>query len=174
VASYGAQEAYRVVPARTHPRLSLGYFGYSVPLAKFTRSSGRVLFDRKMRTASADVVLETESIDTGYPAIDRLLRGDEFLHVERFPTAIFRSSQVAFVGERPVSIDGTLTLKGATRPVRLVVQSFKRLPPSSRKKETLVVSAVANVRRSDFGVGWVIPNVGDEIRVDIEIEVEKE
>lgn len=170
----GAPEAYIVDPARTHSRLSLAYFDYAVPLARFNRSAGRVVFDRALRTASADVLVDTDSIDTGHSAIDRLIQGEEFLDTARYPKAVFRSSRVSFVGDRPVRIDGTLTLKGVTQPVSLVVNSFRRLSPHGRKRETLAVGAFTTVRRSDFGLGGLVPHVGDAIRVDIEIEVVRE
>ena len=173
-AAQAAPEAYLVDPARTQPRLSLAYFGYAVPLARFKRSSGRVVFDRVLRTASADVIVDTDSIDTGHSAIDRLIQGEEFLNTARYPKAVFRSSRVHFVGDRPVKIDGTLTLKGVTQRVDLVVNSFRRLSPPARRRETLAVGAFSTVKRSDFGLGGLVPHVGDAIRVDIEIEVVRE
>lgn len=170
----GAPEAYVVDPARTHPRLSLAYIGYAVPLARFNRSSGRVVLDRAMRTASVDVFVHTDSIDTGYSAIDRLIQGEAFLDAARYPKAVFRSFRVHFVGDRPVRIDGTLTLKGVTQPVKLMVNSFRRLSPPGRKSETLAVGALATIRRSDFGLGGLVPNIGDEILVDVEIEMVRE
>lgn len=174
VASYGAPEVYLVNSDRTRPLLYLGYFGYWAPVGRFNRSSGRVVFDSAGRSASVEVILDTESIDTGYPGVDQLLRGGEFLNTATYPKAVFRSSRVHFVGDRPVKIDGTLTVKGVTQPITLVVNSFRRLPPPIRHKETLAVGAASTVRRADFGMGGVMPNFGNEIRVEIDIEVVRE
>jgi polyisoprenoid-binding protein YceI len=172
--AHGAPEAYLVEPARTRARLSLVYFGYPVPLAQFKKTTGRVVFDGAARSASVDVVVDIDSIDTGHPAIDRVVQGEEFLQAATFPKAAFRSTRVHFVGDRPAMIEGTLTLRGVTQPVGLTVTSYRRLSAANRKKETIEVAAFSTVRRSIFGFGGLLPHFGDEIRVDIAIEVTRE
>lgn len=172
--AHGAPEAYLVEPTRTRPRLSLVYFGYPVPLAQFKRTTGRVVIDKAARSASVDVVVDIDSIDTGHSAIDRVVQGEEFLQAEKFPKAVFRSSRVHFVGDRPAMIEGALTLRGVTQPVSLAVTSYRRLSAANRRKETIEVTAFSTVRRSVFGFGGLFPHFGDEIRVDIAIEVTRE
>jgi hypothetical protein len=48
------------------------------------------------------------------------------------------------------------------------------LSAANRKKETIEVAAFSTVRRSIFGFGGLLPHFGDEIRVDIAIEVTRE
>lgn len=49
-------------------------------------------------------------------------------------------------GRRPVSLNGSLTLAGVTRPVIMLIRSFKAIPG------TLSIEGEQNIKMTDFGV----------------------
>ncbi len=81
---------------------------------------------------------------------------------------------MVFEGDKPVAVEGNLTLKGVTNPVTLKVTSFKAMPHPMLKKDAIGANATTTVKRTDFNMGKYAPNVGDEVTIDIAIEAIKQ
>ena len=96
------------------------------------------------------------------------------LNTAKHPTATFKSTQVTFDGDKPVTIDGELTIKGVTRPVTLTVNHFATMPHPMMKKDAIGANATTKVKRTDFNMGKNAPYVGDEVTIDIAIEAVKQ
>jgi polyisoprenoid-binding protein YceI len=79
-----------------------------------------------------------------------------------------------FEGDKPVAVEGNLTLKGVTRPVTLTVTSFQAMPHPMLKKDAIGANAYVVVKRSEFNAGKYAPYVGDEVRIDVAVEAIKE
>lgn len=165
-----APETYTIDNTHTYPRFAYSHFGFSTQLSRFNKTSGKVVLDKAARTASVDVVIDTTSVDTGYPLFNTHIQGEDFLDTAKYPTATFKSTAVRFDGDKPVAIDGNLTLKGVTRPVTLTVSSFQNMAHPMLKKDAIGANASTVVKRSDFNAGKYAPNVGDEVTISIAIE----
>src|SRR3546814_3657598 len=104
------------------------------------------------------------SIDTGFEMFDGHIQGADFLDTAKFPTATFKSTKVIFEGDKPVSIEGNLTIKGITKPVTLTVTSFFNGPHPMLKKDSIGANATTVIKRSEFNAGKFAPGVGDDVR----------
>lgn len=172
--AFAAPEVFVIDNNHTTPSFSYDHFGFSVQTARFNKTSGRIVLDREAKAGSVDVVIDTRSVDTVSPQLNEHIQGPDFLDTKAFPSATFKSTSVAFDGDRPVAIDGNLTLKGVTRPVSLKVTHYQLgLNPIINKKE-IGANAVAIVKRSDFNAAKYAPNVGDEVTISIAIEAHKD
>lgn len=169
-----APETYVVEGTHTYPRFSYSHFGYSTQLSRFDKTTGKVVLDKAAKTGAVDIVIDTRSVNTGYPTFNEHIQGEDFLDTAKYPTATFKSTKVVFEGDKPVAIEGNLTLKGVTRPVTLTVTSFQAMPHPMLKKDALGANATTTVKRSEFNAGKYAPHVGDEVRIDIAIEAIKE
>lgn len=169
-----APETYVVEGTHTYPRFYYSHFGYSTQLSRFDKTTGKVVFDKAARTGAVDIVIDTRSVNTGYPTFNEHIQGEDFLDTAKYPTATFKSTKVVFEGDKPVAIEGNLTLKGVTKPVTLTVTSFQAMPHPMLKKDALGANATTTVKRSEFNAGKYAPHVGDEVRIDIAIEAIKE
>lgn len=169
-----APETYVVEGTHTYPRFSYSHFGYSTQLSRFDKTTGKVVFDKAARTGAVDIVIDTRSVNTGYPTFNEHIQGEDFLDTAKYPTATFKSTKVVFEGDKPVAIEGNLTLKGVTKPVTLTVTSFQAMPHPMLKKDAFGANATTTVKRSEFNAGKYAPHVGDEVRIDIAIEAIKE
>lgn len=129
-----------------------------------------MVLDKAAKTATVDMEIDARSVDTGSTIFDEHIQGEDFLDTARYPTATFQSTRVIFADDKPVAIEGKLTLKGVTRPVTLTVTSFQAMPHPMLKKDAIGANAWTVVKRSDFNAGKYAPNVGDEVRIDIAIE----
>ena len=169
-----APETFVVDGTHTFPRFSYSHFGFSTQLSHFNKTTGKVVLDKAAKTATVDIEIDTKSVDTGYATFNEHIQGEDFLDTAKYPTATFKSSKVVFEGDKPVAIEGLLTLKGVTKPVTLTVSSYKAMPHPMMKKDAIGANAWTVVKRSEFNAGKYAPNVGDEVRIDIAIEAIKQ
>ena len=169
-----APETFVVDGTHTFPRFSYSHFGFSTQLSHFNKTTGKVVLDKAAKTATVDIEIDTKSVDTGYATFNEHIQGEDFLDTAKYPTATFKSSKVVFEGDKPIAIEGLLTLKGVTKPVTLTASSYKAMPHPMMKKDAIGANAWTVVKRSEFNAGKYAPNVGDEVRIDIAIEAIKQ
>ncbi len=172
--AFAVPETFIIDNNHTNPSFSYSHFGFTIQTARFNKTSGSVVLDRTAKTGAVDVVIDTRSVDTVSPQLNEHIQGPDFLDTAAFPTATFKSTKVAFDGDRPVAIDGNLTMKGVTRPITLKVTSYQLAPHPFAKKDAIGANAVATVKRSEFNAGKYAPNVGDDVTISIAIEAIKE
>ena len=169
-AAQAAPLTYNVDGSHTFPRFSYSHFGYSTQLSRFDKTTGSVVFDAEAKTGSVDIVIDMNSVDTGFADFNGHIQGEDFLDTAKFPQATFKSTKVVFEGDKPKTIEGNLTIKGVTKPVTLTVTSFQAMPHPMMKKPALGANAFTVIKRTEFNAGKYAPYVGDEVRIDIALE----
>ncbi len=169
-----APETYVLDSAHSYPRFSYNHFGYSTQVSRFNKTTGKIIYDKEAKTASVDIVIDTTSVDSGFPVFNEHLRSEDFFDTAKYPTATFKSTKVIFEGDKPSAIEGKLTIKGISKPVTLTVTTFHAMPHPTNKKDAIGANAFTTVKRSEFNAGKYAPNVGDEIRIDLGVEAIKE
>lgn len=169
-----APETYVIDGSHTYPRFSYSHMGFSTQLSRFSNTSGKVVFDKAAKRGDVDIVIDMNSVDTGFEKFDEHLRSADFFETAKFPKATFKSTKVTFDGDKPSKVEGNLTIKGITRPVTLTVSSFQAMPHPMLKKDAIGANAHTVIKRSDFGAGMYAPHVSDDVRIDIAIEAVKE
>lgn len=173
-AAFAAPETYVLDGSHTFPRFSYSHFGLSTQLSRFNKTTGKIVLDKEARTGSVDVVIDTKSVDTGFDIFNGHIQGEDFLDTEKYPTATFKSTQVRFEGDKPVAVEGNLTIKGVTNPVTLTITSFVLQPHPMMKKDAIGANATTKIKRTEFNAGKYAPNVGDEVTIDLAVEAIKE
>jgi polyisoprenoid-binding protein YceI len=141
---------------------------------KFTKFEGEIVTAENPLDSSVTATVDLSSIDTGNPDRDNHLRSADFFEVEKHPTMTYRSTGIRRDGE-DFLVDGELTLKGVTKPLTLHVE-LGGFGPDPYGGTRAGFSAIAEIKRSDFGVdfnavletGGVV--VGDKISLILEIE----
>lgn len=168
-----APETYTVDGTHTFPRFSYSHFGMSTQLSRFNSTTGTVVLDKAAKTGSVDVAIDMKSVDTGYETFNGHIQGEDFLDTAKYPTATFKSTKVNFKGDKPVSVDGNLTIKGVTKPVTLKVTNFINMPHPMLKTDAIGADASVVIKRSEFNAGKFAPHVGDDVTVTISLEAVK-
>ena len=181
LAAFAAPENYTMDPYHTYPQFEVSHLGFSHMRGRFDRTTGKFTVDRAARTGSLELVVQTASISTGDNdkgsrprARDEHLRSPDFFNVAEFPTMTFKGTGVRFQGDNVQSIDGQITLLGVTRPLTITLDTWKCGPHPVSKKEMCGGNAQGTVKRSDFGMKFGIPAVGDELKLWIEFEAYKD
>lgn len=177
LAALGAPETYVLDPTHTIPVFSISHFGMSTVYGKFERSSGKVVLDRAAKSGSIEVKVPTATVSTGdskrsdgQRSRDEHLRTADFFNVAEFPEMVFKSTKLNFAGDKVESVEGTLTLLGVTKPLRLTAASFNCGPNPVSKKEMCGADLVGSIKRTDFGMKYAVPAVSDEVKLLIAVE----
>lgn len=172
-------ENYMIDPYHTFPYFELEHLGTAMIRGRFDKTAGKFTLDRGARTAALEVVIQADSVTTGdnerggRPRTrDEHLKNADFFNVAEFPTLTYRSTSVKFAGDNPETIEGNLTLLGVTKPVALKVERWKCQPdPRVQGKRFMCGgNATGSFKRSDYGMKFGIPNIGDEVRLWVMIE----
>jgi len=172
--AFAAPVSYGVEANHTFPRFSYTHLGFTTQQSRFDKTTGTVVYDKEGRTGSVDIKIETSSVSTGSTLFNQHIQAEDFLDTGKTPTVTFKSTKVNFDGDKPVSIEGDLTMKGITKRVTLTVTRFLAAPHPIQKKDTIGADAYTIVKRTDFNMGKYAPAVSDEVRIDIAIEALKQ
>ncbi len=173
-AAIAAPETFNIDAGHTAPRFEYSHFGYSIQQHRFDKTSGKIVLDRAAKTGSVDVTIDTTSVNTGLALFNGHIQGADFFDTAKYPAITFKSTAVKFDGDKPMAIEGNLTIKGVTKPVTLTVTHFHTMPHPMLKKDAIGANAVAKIKRSEFNMGKYAPNVGDEVTLTIAVEAVKE
>jgi len=176
-AAIAAPENYTLDPYHTFPQFEVDHLGVSTMRGGFTKSSGKFTIDHAAKTGSVELTVETASITTGdgdrgaRPRTrDEHLRTADFFNVAEFPRMTFKSTGVKFSGDGPAEIAGNLTLLGVTKPVTLKIERWTCKDNPMSKKPMCGGNASAALKRSDFGMKYGIPVLGDDLKLFFEFE----
>jgi polyisoprenoid-binding protein YceI len=118
--------------------------------------------------------VKVASAQTKSDTLTQHLMGADFFDAERFPEITFRSSRLTITGD-DVVLEGELTMKGETRPLKAtgaIAGPSEDFMGNTRLGFTLT----ATIDRTDFGVSWNadLPNGGKALADDVELTVELE
>jgi Uncharacterized conserved protein len=165
-----APSTYNIDNSHTYPHFSYSHLGYSTQTHKFDKTSGKVVMDFDAKTGSVDVTIDATSVNTGFALFDEHIQAEDFFHTAKYPTITFKSTDMKFKGNKPVSVAGDLTIKGVTKPVKLDITHFKCMPHPMLKAPACGANATAKVKRSEFNMGKNVPFVSDEVTLTLAIE----
>jgi polyisoprenoid-binding protein YceI len=168
-----APETYEIDSRHTFPSFEVNHLGFSTQRGRFNITTGTVVLDKAARKASADVSINVRSIDTGLDKLEAHLVAEDFFDAGKYPTITFKSTTSQFQGDKLVALDGNLTMRGVTKPVKLTVATFNCAMHPMLKKQACGADAVTTIKRSDYGINYALPAVGDEVKLLIQIEAVK-
>jgi len=170
-----APETYSIDPTHSAARFGYDHLGWTFQQHRFDQMTGKIVYDRAAKTGSVDVTIDAKSVNTGYAVFNGQIQGEELFDTAKYPTITYKSTGVKFDGDKLVSIDGDLTIKGITKPVTLTVVSFVAGPhPVQKKREGIGANAVAKIKRSDFNILKQLPIVADDVSLSFTVQAFKD
>lgn len=103
--------------AHAFVNFKIKHLGYSWLHGRFNTFDGKFNYDAKSPNASQIMVnIDTTSLDSNHAERDKHLRGKEFLNVDKYPTATFKSTSIKFEDDSG-QITGDFTLHGVTKTI---------------------------------------------------------
>jgi len=181
LAAFAQAETYKVDSLHSFPHFAVDHLGVSTIWGRFDKMSGTFTIDRAGHKGAVELAIETASVTTGdidkgaRPRTrDEHLRQADFFNVAEFPRMTYKSTNVKFNGDAPSEIEGQLTLLGVTKPVTMKVDRWVCKDHPISKKPMCGGNASGSFKRTDFGMKYGVPALGDEIRLLISFEGYKE
>ncbi|MEM9170031.1 MAG: YceI family protein [Pseudomonadota bacterium] len=165
---YKADQGHRYIA------FTYSHQGFSNPIIAVDDWTADLNWDAADVTKSTvNVTIQTASIDTGVEAFDKHIKSGDMFDVEKHPTITFTSTSVEKTGDDTGKITGDLTIKGVTKPVVLDATFNKAAFVDRAETHKIGFSAKTTIMRSEFGVDYAVPFVGDAVEIVIESEFDR-
>ena len=171
--AFAAPSTYSTDANHTFAQFEYNHLGFSKQTSRFNTVTGTVTIDQAAKKGSADIIIDTKSVDTGSTLFNGPIQSEDFLSTTQFPTATFQSNDMIFKGDKPVELKGILTLKGVSKPVTLAITHFECKKHPMSGVDYCGANAETKVKRTEFNMGKYAPNVGDDVTIMIAIEAAK-
>jgi len=162
---------YVIDPTHTFVMYEMGHYGTTTNRGRFSTKDGSVKIDRTGTSGKVDVTMDISSINTGVDLLNRHVLSKDFFNVAEFPTGRVVADKIDFSGDKVSEVDGTLTLMGQTRPVKLKANRFGCYLSPLIKRQVCGGDFETTVERSQWGINWGI-NFGFENKVRLLVQVE--
>lgn len=169
-----AADRYSIDARHTYPYFQVSHLGFSHQAGRFNKVTGSISLDAEAGQGSVQVSIDTASIDMGLEDWDKHMRSADFFNVEQYPNMTFSADRFAFEGGKPVAAEGSLTLLGVTKPVKLAIANFSCGIHPLNRKSVCGANLTTSIKRSEFGMTKYLPGVGDEVYISIPVEAIKE
>jgi polyisoprenoid-binding protein YceI len=167
-----AQQVWQIDPVHTNAQFSCRHMGISTVRGSFTKTTGTVQYDPSDPSKTAiDATIDVNSIDTRNDMRDKDLKSDHFFDVAKYPTLTFKSKSAQAAGSGKLKVTGDLTIHGVTKEVVLNVDGPSAPMKDPRGNMHMGAAASTVVNRSDFGMNNMQGMVGNEININIDVEV---
>jgi polyisoprenoid-binding protein YceI len=164
--SAGAGEYYALDKAHTVILFSVSNLGVWDITGAFSKYDGYVIFSREDPDKDrVSVTLYAAGIHTQDANLDEELQGEQFFNAARFPQIRFTSTGIRFADKDNADIQGHLDLLGVRRPVTLHVHY---LDQRAGDGDVVSFSADATIKRTEFGMDYLSPIIGNEVHIHIE------
>lgn len=162
-------ESYKLDTVHTQIMFTVNHLGFSNPSGSFVKFDGGFDFDEgNFENSSAQVTIQTSSIDMNDGTWNEHLSGEQWFDVAKYPTMEFKSTKVVKTGDKTMDVTGDLTLHGVTKPVTLKVTFNKKGDMMGTQKAGF--NAATTIDRTQFGMSTYAPMVGANIDIRINVE----
>lgn len=153
---------------------SIKHLGFSDYIGRFNAFDAQLELNGTDPTKSSlSVTVMPESVDTHNQELEVKLRGPNYFNIAQFEKATFVSRQITMSSRNRGTITGDLTMLGITKPVTLDVTLNGAGHNSYANVYDVGFSATATIKRSDWGMTTLIPQVSDEVKLIISAEFHK-
>ncbi|HVR89714.1 MAG TPA: YceI family protein [Novosphingobium sp.] len=164
---------YAVDTNHTQVVWTANHLGFNAYTGIFGGATGSLTIDPAHPAgASVSIDIPLASVATTRQGLTDHLMKPDFFDVANHPVATFRSTAVTVDGTK-AKIAGNLTLRGVTRPIVLDAHFTGAGNNPMNKKATIGFEGTAVIKRTDFGIMYGLPGVGEMVDLRISAAFEK-
>lgn len=164
--------AYALDAAHGKITWSVNHLGFSTYRGQFVNVDADLTLDpANPSAATLTATIPLTEVDSNSDGLDAHLQTADFFNTANHPVATYVSRSVTVDPAAPnrATVQGDLTLRGVTRPVTMTVR-FNQAGPSLGGAYRAGFDGEATIKRSDFGIDYALPVLGDEVSLHIEGE----
>jgi len=163
-----AAGTYRLDQHHSQIGFTVMHLGLTPVRGLFPEFDGVLRIGDRLSDVALMVSMRMSSVQSGHPGRDEHLQLPDYFDSATHPDMVFESASVDAADEGWV-IDGTLTIKATSRPLRLnAVMTGRRVFPLDDKEHTGFV-ANGRLSRTAYGIASAVPDemLSDEIVLDV-------
>jgi len=166
-------QTWQIDPNHTASQFSVRHLGISTVRGQFEKTSGTVVFDPSdPAKTSIDATIDATTFNSRVQMRDNDVRSPHFLDVAKYPTITFKSTRTEVAGAGKLKITGDLTIHGVTKQVVLEVEAPSQpIQDPMGKGLRMGANAATKINRNDFGITTMPGIVGDEIQIELDVEL---
>ncbi|MCK7546862.1 YceI family protein [Marinobacter koreensis] len=148
----------------------ISHLGYSWLYGRFNEFDGQFTYDAENpEKSSVSVTIDTASVDSNHAERDKHLRSEDFLYVDEYPQASFKSKRIEMQGDGEADIVGDLTLRGVTREITLDAEMIGHgSDPWGGYR--MGFEAETELRLKDFGIPMDLGPASETVDMIISVE----
>ncbi len=148
----------------------VNHFGIADFYGRFNEITGTIAIDPKNPGKdSVEAVVKVTSLDTHDQKRNGHLLGPDFFNGKVFPVIKFKSTAVKKLGDKRFEVTGRLTMHGVAKPLTLIMtHTGEGKGPYGKYRSGY--AGTFTVKRSDFGMKFMLGGIGDEIGVTLSLE----
>ena len=162
---------YKLDPEHGKITWSVDHLGFSTYVGQFVNVQAELKLDPANPSASTlTATIPLTDVASNSDGLNRHLQTADFFDTANHPVATFRSTRIVVDPDDrdEATVHGDLTLRGVTRPVVMEVE-FNQAG-STRGGYKAGFDGEATIKRSDFGITFGLPALGDEVKLHVEGE----
>ena len=148
----------------------ISHLGYSWLYGRFNDFNGTFTVDAENpENSQVTATIQTASVDSNHAERDKHLRSEDFLYVDEFPEATFKSKRVVVDDEGEADIVGDLTLRGVTKEVTLDVEMLGH-GDDPWGGYRMGFEAETEFKLTDFGIPMDLGKASETVEMIISVE----
>lgn len=172
VMSTGVVQAadYTLDPHHTNARFEISHFGTSTNHGGFYMLEGQVSFNPQAQSGHVLVNIPVKNIQTGNKQFDGHMLSADILNAKQYPNIQFESTKWHFKDDKPMKIDGKLTMMDKTHDITLNVDRFRCYDNPMHKARLCGGDFSAKIDRRLWGLDYLLKPMGAEVLLRIQAE----
>ena len=167
---HGGTYAFDTKGAHQFVTFKISHLGYSWLYGRFNEFDGEFVYDAENpENSTVNVTIDTASVDSNHGERDKHLRSEDFLYVDDFPQATFKSTSVKLDDEDEAEITGDFTLRGVTKEITLEVEMLGH-GDDPWGGYRMGFEAETELKLADFGIPTNLGKASETVEIIISVE----
>ena len=165
-----AGESYQLDPAHTSIVFRVKHLDVAYFYGRFSEVSGTFQFDETSPSKNTiELTVKADKVDTGVEKRDKHLKSPDFFDAGKHPIISFKSKSVKKTANDTYDVAGDLTLLGKTRSMTVKAHGTGAgKDPWGNYRRGFETSFT--VKRSDFGMDFMLAGLSDDVQVTVSVE----
>lgn len=165
-------ETYKAEAGMSYIIFKTTHFGVNPAYGRFDEFTGTLEGDPESpETFQLSFEAVVDSINTGIKKRDDHLRGPDFFNSKEFPKVTFKSTSVTAVegeGDK-FTVKGDITMLGITKPITATFHYYGT-GKSMSGDDLAGGEATFAITRTDFGMNYGVPGIGDKVEIMVSLQ----
>ncbi|MGD8366150.1 MAG: YceI family protein [Desulfobacterales bacterium] len=169
-ASASAADTYTIDPVHSSLVFRVKHLDIAYVYGRFNQLTGTLTIDENDPAQNAvRASVEAANVDTDNDKRDSHLRSPDFFNIEEHRLVSFESTSFEKTGSDTYRVKGNLTMLGVTRPIEVTAyHTGSGKDPWGGFRTGY--ETTFTIKRSEFGMDYLLGGVGDEVTIYLAVE----